>query len=400
MSIGETIRSLLHRIWNLLCGSIGELSRRQRWMLGLFNLSTVVILWVMSSVFVNDLVAVDGYSKPFFITYLNTACFGIYLIPYLRRSGQSFKELLRRARQEYYCSRPMAVDEIGLYPANVGYGSDDQLSRSEGAELAGVEPELLTKQEEKMGVYETINLSFQFVMLWFMANLVTNASLSYTSIASQTILSSTSSFFTLLLGFLYAVEKVNNRKICGILLSFIGVLIITQVDSNSENPASSPLVAFCGNMLALAGALIYGIYTILLKLRTTIKGTKRERILDTQLFFGFVGIFNAVLLWPMILLLHFTGVEQFELPSTSRTAIILLANMLITFISDFCWCNAVLLTSPLTVTTGLSLTIPLAMVCDWLIRGFRVNIVYLSGAVLVTLGFIIINRDEEEDFIY
>lgn len=74
-------------------------------------------------------------------------------------------------------------------------------------------------------------------------------------------------------------------------------------------------------------------------------------------------------------------------------------NALITFISDFCWCNAVLLTSPLTVTVGLSMTIPLAMVGDWVIKGFRVNGWYVFGAAIVTAGFLIINKDEEEDFV-
>ena len=58
-----------------------------------------------------------------------------------------------------------------------------------------------------------------------------------------------------------------------------------------------------------------------------------------------------------------------------------------------------LLTSPLTVTVGLSMAIPLAMVGDWLIKGFLINLLYMLGASVVIAGFLIINRDEEEDFV-
>jgi solute carrier family 35, member F5 len=33
-----------------------------------------------------------------------------------------------------------------------------------------------------------------------------------------------------------------------------------------------------------------------------------------QLFFGFVGLVNVATLWPLGLVVHFLGVEPFELP--------------------------------------------------------------------------------------
>ena len=37
-----------------------------------------------------------------------------------------------------------------------------------------------------------------------------------------------------------------------------------------------------------------------------------------QLFFGFVGAFNIVALFPVGLILHFTGHEPFVLPSAGK----------------------------------------------------------------------------------
>lgn len=393
MSLLQNIRTVVSQYLNTFSKPERQLSSRQKWVLGLINLSSVVIFWVLSSFLVNDLFETDIYRKPFFITYINTSCFSLYLIPYFRHNDLNVSQFLNKLKSEYNLRNIKADVETEL--ANSDYGSNDNLATLHTSQISVI----LGPYDEQIGLYESIKLSLQFIILWFSANLVTNSSLSYTSVASQTILSSTSSFFTLIIGYLYSIEKFNQNKIVGILLSFTGVLIITKIDSSSSGPTNSNAVILWGNMLALLGALIYGVYTILLKFKIMIKNSTRERELDTHLFFGFVGIFNAVFLWPILILLHFTNVETFELPSDNRTITLLLTNAFITFISDFCWCKAVLLTSPLTVTVGLSMTIPLAMVGDWIVKGFFVNWWYVFGALIVSIGFLVINRDEKEDFV-
>lgn len=375
-----------------------QLSSSQRWVLGLVNLSAVIIFWVLSSFLVNDLFETNIYRKPFFITYINTSCFVFYLIPYLRYKELSLRNFVELVRADYHALKYSRLPSRDAESRSMHeYGSSRDVSLLDLCELSGTASE---DENAVVGVYETVLLALKFIVLWFSANLVTNSSLSYTSVASQTILLSTSSFFTLIFGYLYSIEKINTNKVCGILLSFGGVLIVTKIDADSDpqQEKSSPLVVLGGNALALMGALIYGAYTILLKHKISSPTLQKERILDTHLFFGFVGLYCFVFFWPLLIALHYLGLEAFELPSQSHVILLLSVNAFITFISDFCWCKAVLLTSPLTVTVGLSLTIPLAMLGDWLFKGFHVNFWYLTGAVIVTLGFLVINKDEREDF--
>ena len=86
--------------------------------------------------------------------------------------------------------------------------------------------------------------------------------------------------FTLIIGYLVSIEKINQNKILGILLSFAGVLIVTKADATEDNPNTdnSALLILWGNILALLGALIYGIYTILLKFKITIPHSRKKRI--------------------------------------------------------------------------------------------------------------------------
>ncbi|EGV62570.1 hypothetical protein PSN45_000256 [Yamadazyma tenuis] len=381
MSLSETLSQWVRS--SVFFQKESNLSSRQKWILGLVNLGSVVIFWVSSSFLVSDLFDSDVYRKPFMITYLNTACFTLYFIPYLKLEGLGVSEFVALVKAEYSNSPP-AFNDI----ETVSYGS--------GSDVNEIPPE--PTPDLKVGILETISLSLKFCALWFAANLATNCSLSYTSVASQTILSSTCSFFTLIIGFVYGVEKVTRSKIYGIVLCFVGVVIVTRDDSSATNPATSNWLVLMGNLMALIGALIYGIYTILLKMKTVVKNSTLERELNTHLFFAFVGIFTLVILFPVMVILHFTGVERFVLPTNKHALTSLSINMLITLISDFCWCRAVLLTSPLTVTVGLSLTIPLAMVGDWVLKGFQLNLFYISGAAIVTIGFLIINHDEEQEF--
>jgi solute carrier family 35, member F5 len=70
--------------------------------------------------------------------------------------------------------------------------------------------------------------------------------------------------------------------------------------------------------------------------------------------------------------------------------------MAITFISDYLWILAMLMTSPLIVTMGLSLSIPLALLGDFVFKGQLRGLLYWVGAGLVLAGFSIVNKTRDE----
>ncbi|KAJ9098133.1 hypothetical protein QFC21_004462 [Naganishia friedmannii] len=144
-----------------------------------------------------------------------------------------------------------------------------------------------------------------------------------------------------------------------------------------------PKNALLGDLLALLSAVCYAVYVILLK----VKIEDEERV-DMQLFFGFVGLFNTLFLLPVIPILHYLGIETFQLPNRRDEWIICGINMAITLSSDYLYVLSMLKTTPLVVTIGLSLTIPFAMAGD-IIRGASATITWqsLTGAALVIVGF-------------
>lgn len=134
--------------------------------------------------------------------------------------------------------------------------------------------------------------------------------------------------WTLIFGAVIGVEKFTVRKLLGVVASLIGIMLISRVDLTSSPeipstddggsggstfPTKTPAEIALGDAMAGFSAVMYGVYTIVLK-----KQVGDESRVNMQLFFGLVGLFNLLLLWPGFIILHFTGIETFAMPDTGR----------------------------------------------------------------------------------
>jgi len=97
------------------------------------------------------------------------------------------------------------------------------------------------------------------------------------------------------------------------------------------------------------------------------------------------------LLWPFFFILNATGLEPFEMPSIKVIVMLLLNGLIGTCLSDYLWLLSMLMTSPVVVTLGLSLTIPLAMGADSFQGKFEATPSYWAGTFLVLSAFLAIN---------
>ncbi|KAG8734515.1 hypothetical protein FRC11_000003 [Ceratobasidium sp. 423] len=200
-----------------------------------------------------------------------------------------------------------------------------------------------------------------------------------------------SGFFTLLIGRAFRVEVLNLSKLGAVTVSFAGSMLVSLADSSGTSGEPAIFGEFVRDFLALGSALFYAIYVVLLKVRIG-----DESRINMQLFFGFVGVFNILGFWPIGVLLHYTGIEVFEPPSSKKALYAVLLNMFITLSSDFIYVLAMLKTTPLVVTIGLSLTIPLAVGGD-LFLGTSTSAQALIGAALVLAAFIVIGLEDREE---
>ena len=144
--------------------------------------------------------------------------------------------------------------------------------------------------------------------------------------ASYTVLTSTSSIWTLLFGAIFGIERLTIKKFVGVLASLIGIIIISSADLAGDNddnrgkfPYKTPRQIAIGDAMAFISAVLFGMYAIIIKSRID----NGDRV-NIPLFFGMTGLLDLVFLWPGFLILHYTGVEKFELPQTRQVWTIVL----------------------------------------------------------------------------
>ncbi|TLS28408.1 hypothetical protein PpBr36_01571 [Pyricularia pennisetigena] len=385
------------------------LARFARRTLGIMLLSVTVLLWTVSNFLASYIFSDNTYSKPFFVVYCNSSVFALSLVPmlikYIQTNGV---DGLRNAavelwREQKRCglgagSRSSPPKRIG---GEAGGGDGDDEERL----LVDDEPSLesfegaLEAREDRLDFRGTAWLSLEFSMLWFVANYFASACLEYTSVGSVTILTSTSSVWTLIFCAVLGVEGFSMRKLGGVLASLAGVVLISTVDLSGRSdedrgnfPHKSQIEVAIGDSMAFVSAIIYGLYVTVMKRRVG-----NEDRVNMPLFFGLVGLLNLLLLWPMFIFLHFTGIETFQLPPSGKVWAIIIANSLSSFVSDMSWAYAMLLTTPLVVTVGLSLTIPLSLIGEMIQYQQFSSWIYWVGAAIVLLSFVFINHESHED---
>lgn len=96
------------------------------------------------------------------------------------------------------------------------------------------------------------------------------------------------------------------EKVFAVLVCVSGIMLITFANST----ASSEETVF-GYVAVSVSCLAYSLYEVLVK-RYITHTDDEHPILTATLYFGLFGVAVSLLLWPLLLIIHFTGAETFE----------------------------------------------------------------------------------------
>ncbi|KAG5885949.1 hypothetical protein JTB14_018403 [Gonioctena quinquepunctata] len=405
-------------------GGIGSmLTKTQRLVLGSLVLILVDVIWVSSSELTKFIYNNETFEKPFFCTYIKTSMFTLYLLGFL--FWPSWKDNCSRPSNYMYieqeqdddsyfteanCSLsnpvyvPVKTPERENIERSSGTESDDStvrsvrfnklaevrhMSESEATEalLARLSyqaslraGEIAKRAASKLPVLRIAKIALIFCLLWFVANYTYQVALSETEAGMVNVLSSTSSLFTLILASIFPSnqnDKFTLSKLVAVTLSIMGIVLVSFSDSSLETK-----IPF-GAVLSLFSAFFYAMYLVFLR-----RKVDHEDKIDIPLFFGFVGLFNLILLWPLFFFLHFSKVEVFEWPSREQLLLLLLNGLLGTVISEALWLWGCFLTSSLMATVAMSLTIPMTMLADVLLKEVPYPILFYMGTVPMLIAFL------------
>ncbi|KAJ8926015.1 hypothetical protein NQ315_009870 [Exocentrus adspersus] len=402
------------------------LTKSQRLILGSLVLILVDVIWVSSSELTKFIYSNETFEKPFFCTYIKTSMFTLYLVGFL--FWPPWKETCSRPANyvfidpdqeddNYYTEAnsslsnpvyvPVKTPERENLDRSSGTESDDSSVRSvrfnklaevrhmsetdateallarlsyQASVRAG---ELAKRAASRLPVVRVANIALIFCLLWFLANYSYQVALSETEAGMVNVLSSTSSLFTLILASLFpsnSADKFTLSKLVAVCLSIAGIILVSLSDLSLEKQI--PL----GVVLSLFSAFFYATYLVFLR-----RKVDHEDKMNIPLFFGFVGLFNLLLLWPLFFFLHFSKLEVFEWPSKEQMLFLLLNGLLGTVLSEALWLWGCFLTSSLMATIAMSLTIPMTMLTDVVLKKVSYPVLFYTGTVPMLIAFLAVS---------
>uniref|UniRef100_A0A6Q2X8J5 Solute carrier family 35 member F5 n=1 Tax=Esox lucius TaxID=8010 RepID=A0A6Q2X8J5_ESOLU len=424
-------------VWVFIMNRMGSqgstVAQRRRMALGVIILLLVDVIWVASSELTSYIFKRQEYNKPFFSTFTKTSMFVLYLLGFLlwRPWRQQCTGTLGGRHAAFFADAeayftpcindnslndntlseplyvPVKFQDLPTEQTNCTNADCDSTSKKQRVRFSNImevrqlpstqaleaklsrmsypaakDHESVLRTVGKLTVTDVAKISFFFCFVWFLANLSYQEALSDTQVAIVNILSSTSGLFTLILASIFpsnSSDRFTLSKLLAVALSMGGVALVSF--SSMDSPDGKGAI---GSLWSLAGAALYAVYIVMIK-----RKVDREDKLDIPMFFGFVGLFNLLLLWPGFLVLHYTGFEAFELPSKLVWTYILINGLIGTVLSEFLWLWGCFLTSSLIGTLALSLTIPLSIIADMCMQKVRFSWLFFAGAVPVFLSFFI-----------
>ncbi|XP_068645686.1 thiamine-repressible mitochondrial transport protein THI74-like [Aristolochia californica] len=394
-----------------------------RWVLGLVYILAVATIWIAASYVVQSVV--DTGVSPFLITYICNSLFVVYIpmveiARYWEDSSKNFcighsnkdsgevplgdsEEVVLLSKSRFPSEQDRLNQHVLVDPEQNQYGEDEGLeAESKCSELSGqvvslARKELIIVQKvENKGLdakgrwtrTRVAKVSLLICPFWFLAQLAFNLSLKYTTVTSNTILSSASSLFTFLVSLVFLGEKFTWVKLFSVLLCMAGTIIVSLGDSEAgaSSVASDPLL---GDILALVSAGLYAVYITLIRKKLPDE-EKGEGQASMAQFLGFIGLFNLLIFLPVALVLNFIKVESVHMLSLKQFSLIVGKGLLDNVLSDYLWAKAVLLTTTTVATAGLTIQVPLAAIVDS-VTGHAPHVMDYAGAIAVMVGFAGIN---------
>lgn len=233
---------------------------------------------------------------------------------------------------------------------------------------------------------------------YYLGNLWFYYALMLTSMSALLVLNNTCIIFVFLLSIFILKDKFSYAKLAATVIWLSGILCITYDDNKTSINDNSKVI---GDLISVTAAICFACYLITLSKHIPIELEAKVSFINVL---GFIGLFILISFWPVLVVLHFTGLETFQFPPTKPLICIIVNIIFGVYMFDYFWGKASLLLSPIQVNSWDMLVIPISIMVDQFLLDTEFTLFFYIGTVLVVIGFMVMTysnydrllKDDEE----
>lgn len=231
-----------------------------------------------------------------------------------------------------------------------------------------------------------------------------------TSPSDLTAIYNCSAFFAYVFSIWLLGDKFRLDKMVSVAIAIAGVLVVAYGDkeapkhpghsggaSGGAPPSDDPEQISAGNrtlgnLVIGIGSILYGLYEVMYKkMACPPEGTSPGRgMIFANAVGSMIGVFTLTVLWIPLPILHFTGLEPFELPR-GEAAWMLAISTLSNAIFSGSFLVLMSLTSPVLSSVAALLTIFIVAITDWLITGKALSKAAIGGGAAIIVAFLMLS---------
>jgi solute carrier family 35 protein F5 len=226
--------------------------------------------------------------------------------------------------------------------------------------------------------------------LWLTGQVVYLLSLLYTSLGSNTALSSSSSAFSFIFSMLILGYAFRWLSGLGVAATIAGVVLtaVFPAETTESGELNSTSETVGGLIMAVSASAAFGLFSCLFK--KWIVNDKYGGIVFGS--FGIVSFFVGI---PVIVIANFAGLQSFSFPNWKAGLVITADAILCCFVNNVCLSRAFIYLTPVIVLVGLTMTIPLSIFVDAVIFSHHsYSTLNIVGITLITVAVLVVGYDQ------
>lgn len=229
-------------------------------------------------------------------------------------------------------------------------------------------------------------------LFWLCAQIPYFLSLQYTSVPTNMAISATSTVFTFVFSMLVLKYSFRVWSAVGLALNIAGSLVIVffNAEATGDKESGDDVVkeTIGGIIFAISAAISSGLFSCMFK-----KWVKREE--NSGIVFGCFGFVGILIGIPCILICHFSGLQEFQVPGWEATLLILTDAFMCSVICNFFFSKAFVYLTPVIVQVGLTTTIPVSFVITGLIlKTHSYPALAILGILLICAAVLVVSFDQ------